>query len=91
MPVLTLHPTQVVAAPADLWHAYERTADARVRDRLVFTLAPLVRQAGAETADEAACGLQALVDAVDAYAPERDGPLESFAWRRVRAALASSR
>jgi DNA-directed RNA polymerase specialized sigma subunit len=91
MSVVTLHPTPLTAAPASLFEAYRRTEDARMRDRLVFTLAPLVRHAGAETGEEAAVGLQALLDAVDAYEPERDGPLESFAWARVRAALASSR
>jgi DNA-directed RNA polymerase specialized sigma subunit len=91
MSVVSLHPTPLTGAPASLWQAYQRTEDPRMRDRLVFTLAPLVRHAGAETGDAAARGLQALVDAVDAYEPERDGPLEPFAWARVRAALASSR
>ena len=73
--------------PATLWREYRRSGDARVRDRLVFTLAPLVRHAGADDDAAAAAGLRALVDAVEAFAPERDGTLEQFAWTRIRASL----
>ena len=89
MSVLTLHPTQATAEPVALWQAYRRTADARVRDRLVFSLAPLVRHAGAEDDKAMATGLNALLDAVDVYVPERHGSLVPFAWARVRAALAA--
>ena len=86
---LTLHPTQATAEPVALWQAYRRTADARVRDRLVFSLAPLVRHAGAEDDEATAIGLKALLDVVDVYAPEHHGSLVSFAWSRVRAALSA--
>ena len=89
MSVLTLHPTQATAEPVALWQAYRRTADARVRDRLVFSLAPLVRHAGAEDDEAMAVGLKALLDVVDVYAPERHGSLVPFAWSRVRAALSA--
>lgn len=87
MSVLTLHPTQATADPLALWQAYRRTADARVRDRLVFSLAPLVRHAGAHDDGDIAVGLEALLDVIDVYAPERHGSLAPFAWARVRAAL----
>ena len=87
MTVLTPPPTLPAASPAVLWQDYHRTRDTRVRDRLVFTLAPLVRHAGARTDAQAGAGLRALALAVDAFAPERDGSLERFAWRRVRAAV----
>ena len=90
MTVLTPHPTFPAASPTVLWREYRTTGDARLRDRLVFTLAPLVRFAGGRDDDATTeAGLVALVDAVDAFDPERDGALEPYAWARVRAALAS--
>jgi DNA-directed RNA polymerase specialized sigma subunit len=92
MSVLTLHPhaTPATADATALWHAYRRTTDARVRDRIVFTLAPLVRHAAGESDADVQRGLEALVDAIEAYEPGRDGSLERFAWSRVRSALAVS-
>ena len=89
MSVLTPHPTLVAATPAVLWREYQRTGDTRLRDRLVFTLAPLVRHAGAVGEHDAEAGLEALLEAIDAFVPDRDGALERYAWSRVRAALAS--
>lgn len=85
-------PTAVVAAPspAALWRQYRSSGDVRLRDRLLFTLAPLVRVAGAREAGDATAGLSALAYAIEAYAPERDGALEDFAWGYVRRALTSS-
>ena len=84
----TLDPHQLFpATPASLWREYRRSGDARVRDRLVFTLAPLVRHAGADDDEAATAGLQAILGAVEAFAPERDGTIEQFAWSRVRTAL----
>jgi len=89
MTVLTPPPTPLPATtPMALWHEYHRTGDARLRDRLVFTLAPLVRHAGAIGDAEAGTGLQALVEAIEDFSPQRDGQLERHAWRRIRAALA---
>ena len=87
MTVLTPHPPVAAPSASVVWQEYRRTGDRRLRDRLVFTLAPLVRHAGAAEPDAAEAGLLALAGAVDAYAPERDGALEHFAWTRVRAAL----
>jgi DNA-directed RNA polymerase specialized sigma subunit len=89
MSVLTPHPPTLPAAPAELWNAYRSTGDVRLRDRLVFTLAPLVRHAGASGPGDAEAGLEALMAAIEAFVPDRDGGLERYAWSRVRAALAS--
>jgi DNA-directed RNA polymerase specialized sigma subunit len=74
-------------SPAVVWQQYRRTGDQRARDRLVFTLAPLVRHAGATTPEQAEAGLTALLIAVETYSPAQDGPIESFAWAEIRAAL----
>ena len=74
-------------SPAIVWQQYRRTGDRRLRDRLIFTLAPLVRHAGATSPEDAQLGLSALLYAVESYSPAADGPIESFAWARVRAAL----
>jgi RNA polymerase sigma factor FliA len=90
MSVLTPHPPTLPAAtPAELWSAYRSTGDTRLRDRLVFTLAPLVRHAGASRPGDAEAGLEALMAAIEGFVPDRDGGLERYAWSRVRAALAS--
>lgn len=83
------YPTLPAASPTVLWREYARTGDIRLRDRLVFTLAPLIRHAGSNAAapEAAERGLTALVQAIDAYRPERDGRLERFAFLRVDAAL----
>ena len=75
-------------SPAVVWQQYRRTGDPRLRDRLVFTLAPLVKHAGAVTPEDAHVGLGALLLAIERYSPAADGPIESFAWASVRAALA---
>lgn len=83
------YPTLPAASPAVLWREYARTGDVRLRDRLVFTLAPLIRHAGAAASAPGAAekGLTALVHAIDAYRPERDGRIERFAFLRLEAAL----
>ena len=90
MAVTTSNHIRVAAPPpAVVWQQYRRTGDTRARDRLIFTLAPLVRHAGAMTPDEAQLGLAALFIAVETYSPAMDGPIEAFAWAEVRAALRS--
>ena len=91
MSVLTPHPTQLSPAPLALWRAYRSSGDARLRDRLVFTLAPLVRHAGATTADEAEAGLRAVLHAVEEFSHDEHGSIEELAWTRIRAALAELR
>lgn len=87
----TSHPIPVAApSPTVVWQQYRRTGDRRLRDRLVFTLAPLVRHAGATTPAEAQVGLSVLLVAIEDYSPAQDGPIESFAWTQIRSALASA-
>jgi hypothetical protein len=83
------HPAVAPPATGAVWRQYDRSRDPALRDRLVFTLAPLVRHAGASTDTEASAGLVALGEAIDDYVPDRDGGLELFAWTRIRGALSS--
>jgi RNA polymerase sigma factor for flagellar operon FliA len=80
-----------------LWEDYNETGDARVRDRLVLTLAPMVKYivyrkvreipARFEVEDFISCGLEALMRSIDRYDPERGATLEQFAWTRIHGAV----
>ena len=80
-----------------LWRRYDATRDARVRDRLVLTLAPLVKfvvyrkvremPAHAEAEDFISVGLEALIQSIDRYDPEKGASLEQYAWTRVHGAV----
>ena len=82
---------------AQLWEDYHRTGDARLRDRLVLTLAPLVKYivykkvkeipTRCEVDDFISCGLEALIRSIDRYEPSRGATLEQFAWTRVHGAV----
>jgi RNA polymerase sigma factor FliA len=81
----------------ELWQEYKDTGDARLRDRLVLTLAPMVKYivyhklrelpARSEAEDFIACGLEALIHCVDRYDPEKGVTLEQFAWTRIHDAV----
>jgi RNA polymerase sigma factor for flagellar operon FliA len=68
-----------------------------VRDRLVLTLAPMVKYivyrkvreipARCEVEDFISCGLEALIRSIDRYDPERGATLEQFAWTRIHGAV----
>ena len=87
MPAPSPFPAVPGASLAAAWHAYRATGDRRLRDRIVFTLAPLVPHAGAAADEAIARGLEALMGAIDDFEPERDGDLERYAWSRVRASV----
>lgn len=80
-----------------LWEEYRDTGDARVRDRLVLTLAPMVKYivyrkvreipARFEVEDFISCGLEALMRSIDRYDPERGATLEQFSWTRIHGAV----
>ena len=80
-----------------LWEEYHATGDARIRDRLVLTLAPLVKYivyrktreipSHAEVEDFISCGLEALLRSIDRYDPTRGPTLEQFAWTRIHGAV----
>lgn len=80
-----------------LWREYHETSDARVRDRLVLTFAPMVKYivykkmreipARCEVDDFMSCGLEALIRSIDRYDPDKGATLEQFAWTRVHGAV----
>ncbi|HEX8158062.1 MAG TPA: FliA/WhiG family RNA polymerase sigma factor [Solirubrobacteraceae bacterium] len=80
-----------------LWYAYQRSGDARLRDRLVLTYAPLVKYivhrkigelpASCELDDLVSAGLVALIKSLDRYDPEKGATLEQFAWTRIHGAV----
>src|SRR5881275_1240426 len=81
----------------ELWRKYKQTGDARVRDRLVLTFAPMVKYivykkvreipARCEVDDFISCGLEALIRSIDRYDPEKGATLEQFAWTRIHGAV----
>ncbi len=80
-----------------LWERYNATGDSALRDRLVLTLAPMVKYivyrkareipARCEVEDFVSCGLEALMRSIDRYDPERGATLEQFAWTRIHGAV----
>ena len=80
-----------------LWKDYKATGDARLRNRLVMTYAPLVKYlvyrkirelpARCEVEDFISCGLEALITCIDRYDPEKGATLEQYAWTRIHGAV----
>jgi RNA polymerase sigma factor for flagellar operon FliA len=80
-----------------LWRQYDETKDKRVRDRLVLTLAPLVKfivyrkiremPARVEAEDFISVGLEAMIHSIDRYDPEKGATLEQYAWTRIHGAV----
>src|SRR5579862_3765846 len=80
-----------------IWREYRETGDRRARDRLVFSLAPIVKAivyrkvrelpAHREVDDLISCGLEALIRSIDRYDPEKGATLEQFAWTRIHGAV----
>src|SRR3982751_1917763 len=80
-----------------LWHDYNRTRDTSLRDRLIMTYAPLVKYiayrkvrelpASCQVEDFISCGLEALINAIDRYDPQKGATLEQFAWTRFHGAI----
>jgi RNA polymerase sigma factor for flagellar operon FliA len=80
-----------------LWEQYHASGDAALRDRLVLTLAPMVKYivyrkareipARCEVDDFVSCGLEALMRSIDRYDPARGATLEQFAWTRIHGAV----
>jgi RNA polymerase sigma factor for flagellar operon FliA len=80
-----------------LWRTYKETGDTTARDRLVFSLAPVVKAivyrkireipAYREVDDYISCGLEALIKSIDRYDPEKGATLEQFAWTRIHGAV----
>jgi RNA polymerase sigma factor for flagellar operon FliA len=80
-----------------LWKRYDATNDGSLRDRIILTLAPLVKfivyrkvremPAHAEAEDFISCGLEALIQSIDRYDPDKGATLEQYAWTRVHGAV----
>ncbi len=80
-----------------LWRSYRESGDMRARDRLVFSLAPIVKcivyrkvreiPAYREVDDFISCGLEALIRSLDRYDPAKGATLEQFAWTRIHGAV----
>jgi RNA polymerase sigma factor for flagellar operon FliA len=80
-----------------LWRAYKESGDARLRDRLVLTFAPMVKYivykkvreipARCEVEDFISCGLEALIRSIDRYDADKGATLEQFAWTRIHGAV----
>src|SRR6202453_3889510 len=68
-----------------------------MRDRLVLTLAPMVKYivykkireipARCDVEDFISCGLEALIRSIDRYDPAKGATLEQFAWTRIQGAV----
>jgi RNA polymerase sigma factor for flagellar operon FliA len=80
-----------------LWREYKRAPDPRLRDRIILTLAPMVKfivyrkvremPAQAEAEDFISVGLEALIQSIDRYDPEKGATLEQYAWTRIHGAV----
>ena len=80
-----------------LWRSYKETGDISARDRLVFSLAPIVKcivyrkvreiPSHREVDDFISCGLEALIRSIDRYDPDKGATLEQFAWTRIHGAV----
>jgi RNA polymerase sigma factor for flagellar operon FliA len=76
-----------------LWKEYRETGDARLRDRLTLTFAPLVKSiayrklrglpAHVPVEELISSGLEALITALDRYDPAKGATLEQFLWTRI--------
>ncbi|HVF77048.1 MAG TPA: sigma-70 family RNA polymerase sigma factor [Solirubrobacteraceae bacterium] len=81
----------------ELWREYQRSGEARVRDRLVMTYAPLLKfivyrkiaslPAVREADDLVSAGLEALIKSLDRYDPEKGATLEQYLWTRIYGAV----
>ncbi len=84
-------------AVEQLWLRYRETQDEGLRDRLILTLAPLVKYivyrkirevpARCEVDDFVSCGLEAVIKSIDRYDPERGATLQQFMWTRIHGAV----
>jgi RNA polymerase sigma factor FliA len=73
----------------ELWRQYKETGDMRVKDRLILTLAPMVKfivhkkirevPARCDMDDFLSCGIEALIKSIDRFDPEKSATLERYA------------
>jgi RNA polymerase sigma factor FliA len=80
-----------------LWHAYKRTGERAMRDRLILTYAPLVKYvagrlgsglpAHVDEGDLVSYGLLGLIGAIERFDPDRDIKFETYAMSRIRGSI----
>jgi RNA polymerase sigma factor FliA len=80
-----------------LWHAYKRTGERAMRDRLILTYAPLVKYVAGRLAsglpahvdegDLVSYGLLGLIGAIERFDPDRDIKFETYAMSRIRGSI----
>jgi RNA polymerase sigma factor for flagellar operon FliA len=80
-----------------VWKEYKRTGDPKLRDRLIFTYAPMVKYivhskvkeipSRCEMSDLVSCGIEALMHSIERYDPDRGPTLEQFAWTRIHGTI----
>src|SRR3954463_2093037 len=80
-----------------LWRRYRRTGDKGLRDRLILSLAPMVKfivyrkvrsvPAHVEADDFISVGLEGLIQSIDRYDPDKGSTLEQYAWTRIHGAV----
>src|SRR3954454_8094068 len=80
-----------------VWKEYKRTGDPRLRDRLIFTYAPMVKYiaytkakqmpARCELGDLVSCGMEALMHSIERYDPAKGPTLEQYAWTRIHGTI----
>jgi RNA polymerase sigma factor FliA len=80
-----------------LWKRYRRTGERDVRDRLIFMFTPMVRYIvyrkvrevppQCEVEDFLSCGLEALINSIERYDPDKGATLEQYAWTRIHGAV----
>jgi RNA polymerase sigma factor FliA len=80
-----------------LWKEYQRTGELATRDRIVLTLAPLVKYivykkvrempATCDVEDFISCGLEALIHSIDRFDLSKGASLEQYAWTRIHGAV----
>lgn len=96
----TAAPTTTRMSPQEAletWREYRRTGQRTLRDRIVLTFMPMARHIAYRKArglpphcdveDFVACGLEALVRAIDRYDPDRGASLEQYVWTRIHGAI----
>ena len=80
-----------------IWQEYRRSGSREVRDRLIFTFMPMVRfivyrkvrevPAQCDVEDFLSCGLEALIQSIERYDPQKGATLEQYAWTRIHGAV----
>ncbi len=80
-----------------IWREYRRTEDRELRDRLIFMFMPMVRYivyrkvrevpAQCDVEDFLSCGLEALIQSIERYDPDKGATLEQYAWTRIHGAV----